>query len=182
MRRMLIALVGALLGVVLLAPQAAAVPAQKPFCGITWGSLDIEAGRSMGGSLVNLRSGRHACYDRLVVDVRGTIGHYSAGYVPVVRADGSGEPVKVDGGAALQVFVFAPNWDRNDTITYAPTDDRRAVDVRGYRTFRQVSYLGAFEGDSHIAIGVRARLPYRVFVLDGPGDLSRLVIDVAHRW
>jgi hypothetical protein len=29
---------------------------------------------------------------------------------------------------------------------------------------------------------VRARLPFRVFVLRGPGSGSRLVIDVAHRW
>jgi len=29
---------------------------------------------------------------------------------------------------------------------------------------------------------VRARLPFRVFVLAGPGNGSRLVIDVAHRW
>jgi hypothetical protein len=29
---------------------------------------------------------------------------------------------------------------------------------------------------------VRARLPFRVFSLAGPGAGSRLVIDVAHRW
>jgi hypothetical protein len=29
---------------------------------------------------------------------------------------------------------------------------------------------------------VRARLPFRVLTLDGPGAGTRLVIDVAHRW
>ena len=33
-----------------------------------------------------------------------------------------------------------------------------------------------------LGLGVRARLPMRAFVLDGPGDGTRLVIDVAHRW
>jgi hypothetical protein len=31
-------------------------------------------------------------------------------------------------------------------------------------------------------LGVRARLPFRAFVLAGPADGSRLVVDVAHRW
>jgi len=33
-----------------------------------------------------------------------------------------------------------------------------------------------------IGLGARARLPFRVFTLSGPGQGSRLVIDVAHRW
>nr|WP_280956330.1 hypothetical protein [Cellulomonas flavigena] len=31
-------------------------------------------------------------------------------------------------------------------------------------------------------LGVRARLPFRAFVLAGPGSGSRLVVDVAHQW
>jgi hypothetical protein len=56
------------------------------------------------------------------------------------------------------------------------------VDVTGFRTFRQVAYLGGFEELTQLGLGVRARLPFRVFLLDGPGDGSRLVIDVARRW
>ena len=56
------------------------------------------------------------------------------------------------------------------------------VDVRGWTTFRQVAYAGCFEGQTTVGVGVRARLPFRVFALDGPGAGSRLVIDVAHRW
>ena len=44
-------------------------------------------------------------------------------------------------------------------------------------------FLGKWgEYGTGIGLGVRARLPYRVFVLDGSGGGSRLVIDVAHRW
>jgi hypothetical protein len=57
--------------------------------------------------------------------------------------------------------------------------------VKGFRTFRQVAYAGSFEGQTTFGLGVRARLPFRVFVLAGsPGDRhgAMLVIDVAHRW
>ncbi len=40
----------------------------------------------------------------------------------------------------------------------------------------------SLEGQTTIGVGVRARLPFRTFVLDGPGSNSRVVIDVAHRW
>jgi hypothetical protein len=33
-----------------------------------------------------------------------------------------------------------------------------------------------------LGLGVRARLPFRVFTLAGPGSGTRLVIDVAHQW
>ena len=56
-------------------------------------------------------------------------------------------------------------------------------DVSGFTTFRQVVWAGSFEGQSTVGLGVRARLPFRVFT---PNDTatrtSRLVIDVAHRW
>jgi Fumarylacetoacetate (FAA) hydrolase family len=66
--------------------------------------------------------------------------------------------------------------------TYAPADPAHAVDVAGFRTFRQVAFFGTFEGQTTLGLGVRARLPLRVFVLSGPADGSRVVIDVAHHW
>ena len=57
--------------------------------------------------------------------------------------------------------------------------------MAGYSTFRQVAWAGTFEGQTTLALGVRARLPFRVFTLDGvpnSGDTPRVVIDVAHRW
>ncbi|MGH9277720.1 MAG: AMIN-like domain-containing (lipo)protein, partial [Acidimicrobiales bacterium] len=52
----------------------------------------------------------------------------------------------------------------------------------GFQTFRDLVWGSSFEGESTLGLGVRARLPYRVFKLAGPGTGSRLVIDVAHRW
>jgi hypothetical protein len=45
-----------------------------------------------------------------------------------------------------------------------------------------VAWAGSFEGYTRIGLGVRGRLPFRVFTLDGPGAGSRIVIDVAHFW
>jgi hypothetical protein len=67
--------------------------------------------------------------------------------------------------------------------TYTPADRREVVDVSGYRTLRQVAWLGSFEGRTGLGIGTRARLPFRAFVLEGSSaGVDRLVIDVAHRW
>jgi hypothetical protein len=133
--------------------------------------------------LVGARSGRHDCYDRLVVDLDGPASGYEVAYVDEVRQDGSGHLVPLRGGAFLSVRVIAPGYDpETGTPTYTPADPAEAVAVGGYQTFRQVAWAGSFEGQSLFGLGVRARLPFRVFALDGPGDGSRLVIDVAHLW
>ena len=51
-----------------------------------------------------------------------------------------------------------------------------------YRTLRQVAWGGSWEGQTTIGVGTRARLPFKVTELTGPGDSTRLVIDVAHTW
>jgi hypothetical protein len=114
-----------------------------------------------------------------------TFGSYSVRYVPVVRQDGSGEAVPVRGAADLEILLRAPAYDDQGRPTFLPADPREVVDVAGYRTFRQVAYAGSFEGATTLALGVRARLPFRVFSVAGTpnsDDTPRLVIDVAHRW
>ncbi len=158
-------------------------------CALTWGSLPKDASLSVpseptiSSALVNVRSGRHACYDRLVLDVRSGGAAASATYVPTVFNDPKGDVVQLRGGARLQIVVHSPMNDVNTgNSTYSPADPGELTSVRGYRTFRQVASAGSFEGQSNIGLGVRARLPFRLFVLAGPGTGSRVVIDVAHRW
>lgn len=76
----------------------------------------------------------------------------------------------------------SPAYDEDGEPTYEYDDRTELVDVDGYDTFRQVAWAVSFEGQTRLGVGTRARLPYRVMVLDGPGDRERLVIDVAHRW
>ena len=59
---------------------------------------------------------------------------------------------------------------------------KRFANVVRYRSLRDVVFGGSFEGYTTFAVGVRARLPFRVFVLSGPGTNSRIVLDIAHQW
>ena len=96
-------------------------------------------------------------------------------------------PLLVAGGAVLQVVVRAPAYDANGRST-VPWGGTAVVirpdqfDTGGFRTFEDLVWGGSFEGQSSFGLGVRARLPFRVLQLDGPGAGTRLVIDVAHRW
>lgn len=160
-----------------------AVGAVAPYCGITWGSLAKADSRMTTASIVGLRAGRHACFDRLVVDLRdGPAPGWSVGYVNQVVEDGSGRPIPLRGGAFLHVAVHAPAHDPAYGPTYRPADPAEAVNVAAFGTFRQVAFAGTFEGITTFGLGVRARLPFRVFIVAGPGSATRLVIDVAHRW
>jgi hypothetical protein len=161
---------------------ALAVPAQAaaPYCGITWGSLaktGPTAAPTPGATVGAVRAGRHDCYDRLVLDVRGVkaLGTWRAEYVRTVTADPSGRPITLRGRAFLQISVGA--GQRNQPSKLA--------DVAGFRTFRQVAGAGSFEGVTSVGLGVRAKLPFRVMTVTGiPGSTNgvRVVVDVAHRW
>jgi hypothetical protein len=183
--RLLVGIVAVLATLGVISPASAAT---SPSCGVTWGSLS-KAGSASDTEMVNdVRAGRHACFDRLVVDVGGqdvSFGSYDVRYVPVVHEDGSGRAVPVRGAADLQIVLGAPAYDEHGNPTFLPGNRREVVDVAGYSTFRQVSWAGSFEGRTTLALGVRARLPFRVFALAGTPQSDhtpRLVIDVAHRW
>jgi len=168
-----------------MAGLAPATAQAAPYCGITWGSLDKSAGTLSPETLFDVRAGRHNCYDRLVVDVTdidGSPAGFNVRYVSAVIEDASGNVIPMRGGAFLQIALPVASNDANGNPTYTPANPRELVNVSGWQTFRQVASAGAFEGYSSFGLGVRARLPFRVFVLDGPGDGSRVVIDVAHRW
>ena len=166
-------------GLGVLAPAAAAA---DPYCGQVWGSL-MKADPAMSqAQVVNVRSGQHYCFDRLVIDLNGPVAGYTVRYVPEVVQDGSGFPVPLRGQAFIQLTVNAPAYDSNGNSTYNPTDKNELVNVTGYQTFRQVAWAGSFEGYSSLGLGVRARLPFRVLTRTGPDTGSRLVVDVAHFW
>lgn len=183
MKRLVSLALGLVLGFALILPMSASAQA-APYCGIYWGSLSkSQTGSSSNASITNVRTGEHACYDRTVIDVRGDVRGYSVRYVNQVYAEGSGAVVPLRGGAKLEVVARTPSYNPSTgQATYRPANRKELTNVTGYRTLRQLSSGGSFEGQTTIGLGVRARLPFRVFVLDGPGSGSRLVIDVAHLW
>ncbi|MEE2523172.1 hypothetical protein V1639_00095 [Pseudarthrobacter sp. J75] len=152
------------------------------YCGLVWGSTAERNAAMSTASVTNVRTGQHYCFDRLVVDLNGPAAGYYVRYVSAVTEDGSGFSVPLRGGAFIQVTVNAPSYDASGNSTYTPANKRELQNVSGYQTFRQVASAGSFEGYTNIGLGVRARLPFRVFTLDGPGSGSRLVVDVAHFW
>jgi hypothetical protein len=182
MKRSAAAVFIAVLTGVLVALVAPAANAHGPYCGIRWGSLPKDVSTSSTGHLVNIRAGRHKCFDRLVIDMDRDAAGYFVRYVDQVRADGSGAGVPLHGGARLEVVATVPAHNAQGQPTYRPTNRSQLVNVNGWRTFRQVAWAGSFEGQTTVGLGVRVRLPFRVFQLDGPGDGSRIVVDVAHRW
>jgi hypothetical protein len=155
---------------------------------VYWGSLPkVVGGSGPTETIFNVRTGRHECYDRLVVDINGSgpVG-YDVRYVDAVFTEGRGSLTTLAGGAIIQIIARAPSYDiATGAITYSPIDQAQSyqlTNVAGYRTFRQVAYGGSFEGQTTFGLGVRARLPMRAFVLGGPGAGQRLVVDVAHQW
>ncbi|MFC0622864.1 AMIN-like domain-containing (lipo)protein [Kribbella deserti] len=161
---------------------ASATTAVVAKCPTDWGSLP-EVGRFHGaGVLANVRAGRHACFDRVVFDVKGKPSWLRAHYVKNVVTPGEGRIVPLRGGAKLEVILTVPSYDDAGRATYKPANRTELVNVSGYRTLRQLATAGSFEGETTIGIGVRARLPFRVFTIAGPGATSRIVLDVAHAW
>ncbi|MFC5958469.1 hypothetical protein ACFP51_29715 [Streptomyces pratens] len=189
-----LALVGAALSTavapVVAAPSAApAAPAPSTACPTGWGSLakSDTADTATTTPVRDVRTGRHDCYDRMVVELPGAGGGGSAGavgytvrYVDRLYQDGSGTHLPVAGGAVLEVRVAAPSYVPE---TGEPTYPARAgqplpgVNPAGYRTFRDTRFAASFEGDTQLGLGLRAQLPFRVLQLH-----DRLVIDVAHSW
>ena len=186
MKRLLngLAMFATLVGLAVVVPASAQA---APYCEITWGSLPKGASSAVSypsatNALTDVRAGRHGCYDRLVMDVDGSAAG-SVQYVDAVLTEGRGDVLPLRGGAFLQIGLRNPSYDINTgDSTFTPMNPNELVNVTGWRTFRQVADGGSFEGYTTIGLGVRARLPFRVFVLAGPGSGSRLVVDVAHRW
>ena len=181
-----LALVSATVGVAAIpagaAPVAARQATQAAACPTGWGSVAKTDTSATITPVRDIRTGRHTCFDRMVIDLPGAgsdVG-YSVRYVDQLHQDGSGHHVPVAGGAVLEVRVAAPAYDpATGAATYPGRVARPlpGVDLTGYRTFRDTRFAGSFEGETQIGLGVRARLPFRVLQLD-----NRIIVDVAHSW
>ncbi len=158
--------------------------ATAPYCGITWGSLDKSGGNLTPAPLLTTRTGQHDCWDRLVFEFDGAANGYQVGYASEVYTEAKGDSLsgQTAGGALIGVHLRNPGYDQWSHTTYPYANGAHVAYVAGYRTLRDVVFGGTFEGYSTFAVGVRARLPFRVFVLAGPDSHSRIVLDVAHAW
>ncbi|WP_412741607.1 hypothetical protein [Krasilnikovia sp. MM14-A1004] len=166
------------------APALAAATTTTPYCGITWGSGDKTAGPLSTAPLVSVQTSRQECWDRIVFEFNGTAQGYSVRYSDQVPTDGEGIDLVpyTAGGAHLWVTLRAPAYEAGHSSTINARTGDHTANVLRYDTLRDVVFGGSFEGYTTFAAGVRARLPFRVVLLAGPGTHSRIAVDIAHRW
>ena len=149
----------------LLAPAAAADP------GFSTQPRVVEHAPAGSPKLVDLRAGRHAGFDRAVFQIDGPMPWYSVRYVPVVRMDGSGDPLTLRGSAFLEVVLRAATDDDGRPVL-------KTTRLRpDFPALREVNAPFSFEGQTTAGVGVSQRVGFRVFELSGP---NRIVLDLAH--
>jgi hypothetical protein len=166
---------------------ALASPAAATVCPAVWGSLDQSGGSMSSAPIVTSRVGQQTCYDSFVVEVDGPASGYRVGYASEVYSEGRGLALSPymerPAGALLGIHLLNPAYNvTTGASTYPFQPTQRVASVAGFMTFRGVVYGGSFEGQTTFALGVRARLPYEVLVLPGPGTHTRFVINVRHYW
>jgi hypothetical protein len=108
-------------------------------------------------------------YDRIVLDIRGSLPGYTVRYVNEVRADPSDRPVTVPGRRfLLMVLTPAQAHDDDGSVTVKGVHRLDLSMMRGY------AVVGDYEGHVSLAIGLDDVVGYRV------GDLpGRIYLDVA---
>jgi len=167
-------------------PSASAATGASAACAVLWGSGEKTAGPLSTAALLHVDTGRHECWDRVVFEFTGLAQGYSVRYSDQVLTDGEGRDLVpyTAGGAHLWVTLRAPAFDRTQIMASEVDIGDHVADAYSprYETLRDVVFGGSFEGYTTFAVGVRARLPFRVMPLGGPGTNSRIVVDVAHRW
>jgi hypothetical protein len=158
----------------LAAPGPAAAIARAA-CSTPWGTGARDKAQMVQTKVRDVRAGKHACFDRLVIDLGpGRAPGYHIAYVRVFHAQGSGKVVRTAGHAKLLVNVRAP------AALHFNASNRHLVNVAGFVQFRQVAGLGSFEGITSIGLGLDTKKPFRVLEYRTASHNFVLVIDVAH--
>lgn len=156
---------------------AAATTSRAAACSLNWGTNAKHRGSdaTVATRVRAVRAGQHGCFDRLVIDLSGgRQPSFNARYVRRIVAQGSGRVLRVRGSAKILIVVRGPAGAHYNANAV------NLANVSGFKTFRQVRGAGSFERVTAIGLGVRAKLPFRVFELGSSQAGWRIVIDVAH--
>lgn len=123
--------------------------------------------------LMDVRTGLHDDFDRVVFEYDGHMPGYRVEYVsaPIMQC-GSGIEEPVDGTAFLQVLMsFAAARDETGA-----TFDLMEI-LPALPSIVEVQVICVFEGNVTWVLGLTSEQDFRVFTLEDP---SRVVVDVAH--
>lgn len=156
--------------------QARQFIAAHPCTGFRFGTVARGfAGPLRPGPIEAIRVGRHSCFDRLVVDIRGPLPGWGVKYRDALIADGSGRNVPFRGRKIMEINLNtnAHNIDtgrRTFTLPARPS----------FPEFRDLILAGDFEGMTQIGVGVQNVRPFRVFTLPGARGHTLWILDVQH--
>ncbi|MFG3435825.1 hypothetical protein ACGF0J_01155 [Nonomuraea sp. NPDC047897] len=153
-----------------------AEPGQVPATpGRPTGTAPVHTERPRGepALVTGVRFGRHATFDRVVIDLDGPAPGHTVRWVDALAQEGSGKPVDLRGRACLAVLL---------TPADAHTEDGEPTWAGGAApaslgNVTEAIRAGDFEGRVLIGLAARSREPFRVTAHTRP---DRLVIDVAH--
>jgi hypothetical protein len=125
-------------------------------------------------TLTNVRVGRHATFDRVVLDFNGSKPAEVIGkVVPELFYDGSGKPVNLNGTFFYEVVSRpAAAHDDNGNSTYTGS---RKFDTPSLSNVQAFALTGDFEGHLTVGLGYRRATWQSVSVLENP---TRVVIDI----
>lgn len=125
-------------------------------------------------TLTDIRTGRHATFDRVVLDLNGQRPEYFVNEVDQLVNCGSGQPVSVPGNGFLEVRLApAAAHDEFGNPTYTGP---RNFPTPGLANVRGVALTCDFEANLTVGVGyANANSWHRVFLLDNP---TRVVIDI----
>ena len=134
---------------------------------------DPAGGPDLG--LVDVRTGRHDGYDRVVMELAGDgdVG-WRVAYTDDPRYQGTGDPVHVAGEATLQIHLDGFGYPSQDGLP--SYDGPTRIDGSG-ESLVELVVGHLYEGRQGAFAGTVEPLPFRVFTLHDP---ERVVVDVAH--
>ena len=127
-----------------------------------------------GLSVVDVRTGRHDGFDRVVIELAGEEGDepgWYARYVDEPTQEGSGAPLRVEGSSYLAVAVRGlgyPFDTGQDEVVGSFAGEGTAV-------VREVLVGAVVEGQAQVVLGLEAQAPYAITRLSDP---PRVVVDV----
>lgn len=155
-------------------PEPPPPPADEAAFEGTTGIVHVDR-RVEVATLVDVRTGVHEQFDRVVFEFEDEIPGYHLEYVdtPQHRC-GSGEEVWLPGQGWLSVRLFPA---RMHTAEYEATITERSRRELGGQ-LRALEATCDFEAEVEWVLGLDSPEPYRVFTL---GDPLRLVVDVRRR-
>lgn len=125
--------------------------------------------------LVDVRSGVHEGYDRVVFEFAGEgVPSWRGEYTDAAAELGRGGAIELAGAHILEINVNGPSWPLGeDPEDGLPTQEYYERDRGG--AFEEIFIQGPFEAHSQYLIGLEEERPFQMQLLEEP---TRLVVDI----